>query len=292
MKINNSSIFKLDDKRRFKPNIVLIILLSFAFLFIGIIVGNIPMIIFQYMGIFKSTPLWNVFSLVIGLLPIPLVIMLFTKYVEKTSLESLGFRKDNILKRFLSGYGFGIVLFTLILLTATILGGYEVKFTLTKTWFLTFPLFMIGFIVQGSSEEILLRGWMMTRIGARYNVFLAIIVNSLIFTLLHGLNPGISLLAIINLFLFGLFASLYAIYKQDIWGICGWHASWNLFQGNFFGILVSGQKISGGSFFEFTPVGHELITGGNFGLEGSIICTLGLILGCVYLVFKYGDVKK
>lgn len=292
MRINNSSIFKLDDKRRFKPNIVLIIILSFVFLFIGIILGNIPMAIFQYIGILKATPLWKAISLTIGLLPIALVIMLFTKFIEKTSLESLGFRKDNILKRFFSGYVFGIVLFTIILLTATLLGGYEVKFALTKTWFLTFPLFMIGFIVQGSTEEILLRGWMMTRIGARYNAILAIIVNSLIFTLLHGLNPGISLLAIINLFLFGLFASLYAIYKQDIWVICGWHASWNLFQGNFFGILVSGQKISGGSFFEFTPIGHELITGGDFGLEGSIICTLGLILGSIYLVFKYGHVRK
>ena len=61
----------------------------------------------------------------------------------------------------------------------------------------------------------------------------------------------------------------------------GAHLTWNYLQGPIFGFEVSGNKIN--SLFEQKPNGHELLTGGNFGFEGSIILTLFLIMSILFM---------
>lgn len=56
----------------------------------------------------------------------------------------------------------------------------------------------------------------------------AVIANSVIFAALHLLNPGVAPLAIVNLILFGIFASCYFIRRGNIWGIGALHSVWNL----------------------------------------------------------------
>jgi hypothetical protein len=58
------------------------------------------------------------------------------------------------------------------------------------------------------------------------------------------------------------------------------HGAWNWTQGNFFGVAVSGQQVSD-SVFTFTanPGSADLITGGAFGIEGSLVCTLVYAVG-------------
>lgn len=63
-----------------------------------------------------------------------------------------------------------------------------------------------------------------------------IVVNSIVFALLHMANTGISLLALLNLFLFGVFMSVYMVRRGNLWGACAIHAVWNFVQGNVFGL--------------------------------------------------------
>ena len=121
----------------------------------------------------------------------------------------------------------------------------------------------------------------MTSLSTRVTIIAAIWINAIFFACMHLLNPGISVLALINLVLFGLFASVYAVKTNNIWGVCAIHSIWNFVQGNFYGILVSGMD-TGISVFKFSSTeSGKLINGGSFGLEGGLSVTIVLIIGIV-----------
>lgn len=152
--------------------------------------------------------------------------------------------------------------------------------------FIWFSILAVLVMIVGSTEEVLTRGWMLPLLGKRYNVPFAIGVTSLFFMLLHSGNDGMTLMPIINLILFGVFAALYVVKEENIWGVCGMHSAWNWMQGNVLGIAVSGTEPAGGSLLKFVPKGHELISGGDFGVEGSIVCSILYLILCSYLVKK------
>jgi hypothetical protein len=90
---------------------------------------------------------------------------------------------------------------------------------------------------------------------------------------------------VLNLFLFGLFAALYSLAEEGIWGICGLHAVWNWVQGNIFGLEVSGLRPPGGSLLILEERGPDLITGGAFGPEGGLMITLALTVASSFLIW-------
>src|SRR5262249_39719804 len=99
-------------------------------------------------------------------------------------------------------------------------------------------LSLLGYFVQGPAEEVLFRGWLLAVIGARYRPWIGVWVSSLIFSLVHALSPGITALGFANLFLFGVFACVYALAEGGLWGICAWHAVWNWAMGDVFGFAL------------------------------------------------------
>jgi len=105
------------------------------------------------------------------------------------------------------------------------------------------------------------------------------------------MNPGIHPLAFANLFLAGLLLGINYIYSRNLWFSFLFHLSWNFFQGPILGFRVSGLSLP--PLLVAEPKGDLFITGGEFGLEGSILitivsvitlCVLGLILEKKYAV--------
>ncbi len=135
-----------------------------------------------------------------------------------------------------------------------------------------------GWLVQGAAEEILTRGWMLPTLAVRYRPWVGVLISSLFFAVMHGLNPNLSFLALLNLFLYGLFAALYALREESLWGICAFHSIWNWAQGNLFGLAVSGQPVSGGMLFNLMETGPDWLTGGAFGPEGGLVTTIVLVI--------------
>lgn len=127
-----------------------------------------------------------------------------------------------------------------------------------------------------AAEEVLIRGWALPVIGARYKPWVGLLVSSLIFSLLHGLNPGLSTIALVNLALFGVFAGLYAIREGSLWGICAIHSVWNWVQG-IFGFRLAEPKRAA-ALFEFDESGADWLTGGPFGPEGGLAVTIVLMI--------------
>lgn len=138
----------------------------------------------------------------------------------------------------------------------------------------TIPIWLI----QGSSEEIIFRGFLLQRSLSSWPAWLAILVTSVLFALVH---PGAFGVGKLNIALFGVFAALVVIWQNSIWLVMGIHAGWNLVQGNVLGIAVSGSGHDN-SLFRFEPVaGRELLSGGDFGTESSVYATVVLVLAIV-----------
>lgn len=235
----------------------------------------------------------TVFSTLINLV-IPFGVMIFVVFFwvsfrEKRPVKSLGFSSEKPFHNYFSGFALGFFSILAYCLLAELFHVYEPKsidfsgssplFALTA--FLTLP----GWVIQSGCEEILIRGWLF-QATSRKSILIGILVSSTVFTLIHLGNSGLSVLSLLNLFLYGLFAILYALKNENLLAICGFHASWNWAQGNVFGILVSGTDPIGGHLFDLgTPQGSSLLTGGTFGAEGSVFVTfilLGLLAHCLY----------
>ena len=212
-----------------------------------------------------------------------LILLLSEIFKDKLSLQSLGFVRKNMPMSYLAG-GAGAALSMLVLALICKATGAMV-FTHDATNILLLILFAVGFVIQGLAEEVMCRGYLIAHITRRYSVKTAVIASSILFALLHAFNPsGISFLALINLFVFGVFASMMFLYSENIWLCAGFHTVWNFVQGNVIGVPVSGIPIP--SIFKMNANENmSIINGGVFGLEGGIPVTVILVTGCVILYF-------
>lgn len=220
-----------------------------------------------------------------------LLTMLFCKLIQKRKMTTLGFVKKGILKEYGLGLIIGFVIFSLAILFCVVTGSLELSGISSTFAILPFILFFVGYMIQGMAEEVLCRGYLMVSIGRRYPMWVAVLLNSLFFAALHLGNAGMSVLAFINLTLFGIFASVYFIKRGSIWGIGAIHSIWNFVQGNFYGVKVSGMETSCTVFESLVVESKTLINGGDFGLEGGLAVTLVLVIGTVILLLSPAKYK-
>lgn len=216
--------------------------------------------------------------------PIGAAFMAYVRWVEGRSLASMGFTRRNILPRYAAGMGLGAGMILLIAALTWMMGGLHFEgFAQEVPWGLLALLF-VGFLIQGMGEEVLCRGFLMVSAANRVPLWAAVAINTIFFAAMHLFNTGISWLAFLNLLLYGLFASLFFLRTDQIWGIGALHAMWNFFQGNVLGIPVSGQ-VSSTSLVHCTPAQESaaLINGGGFGLEGGLATSLVLLVAIALL---------
>ena len=219
-----------------------------------------------------------------------LILFIFwVKVIEKNSLSTLGFVKKNWLKYL--GWGILISLLQMGVIALVYQVGGIGTFELNELS-LEPILFILGlfpfWLLQGGTEEVATRGWLLTRIAARTNLPLAIAISSSLFGILHLGNSGVTFLSLLNIILDGVLAGLLFIYTDSIWLVVAQHGTWNYLQGNLLGFQVSGTGADA-SIFSFTMgSGPDWLTGGAFGAEGSIITTLVLLLSVV-IVYLLGE---
>ena len=221
-----------------------------------------------------------------------LLFIFWVKVIEKNSLSTLGFVKKNWLKYL--GWGILISLLQMGVIALVYQVGGIGTFELNELS-LEPILFILGlfpfWLLQGGTEEVATRGWLLTRIAARTNLPLAIGISSSLFGILHLGNAGVTFLSVLNIILDGVLAGLLLIYTNSIWLVVAQHGTWNYVQGNLLGFQVSGTGADA-SIFSFTMgSGPDWLTGGEFGAEGSIITTLVLLVSVV-IVYRLGERKE
>ena len=222
---------------------------------------------------------------------ISLVVILWSRCVEKSPWLGLGFTKKGAGKDFLLGWGIGATMLTTCTLIMWGLGAIEFTSTQFSIKLLgEFFILILAWSIQGTTEEILSRGWMFSSLSAKHTIPVGILISSLFFTFLHLGNHAISLIPLLDLTLFGVLTCLVMLKTGNIWTISGLHAAWNCFQGNVFAFPVSCTQ-AGHAFIQVGITGPEWLSGGDFGVEGSVISLFvqsGMIAWLVYdLYYKH-----
>lgn len=227
--------------------------------------------------------------LVAGFGPTALALWLWLRFYEKRPFWTIGLEPAGALRKLGRGFLGGTLMFGASVLIMALFGFVAIEPGDPQqqglVTLLPVLLTLIGWGIQASTEEFLARGWLLPVISKRTGkVWLGVLLSSLIFAALHLLNPNLSWVAVLNLVLVGIFLALWALWEGGIWGVCGFHISWNWAQGNLFGFEVSGQSVQGGILFNLMETGPGIITGDAFGPEAGLAVTAVLIIGIIITV--------
>ncbi len=254
---------KFNSKKRLIaiPLLVFLLIIIFNQIFLGVFSILLPAKNFISLGTTINMILTVVFSLFV-----------ITKF-SKIKLIDLGLTKKNAFRMILIGAVSGLVTLSLVTFLINLLNGGTTSYNFKIEYLQALLTGLIFFIFQGTYEELIFRAYFMPHFSKVMGVKAAIILLSLLFTLLHGLNPGMSLLPIINLFLASLVFSL-AYYKTaNLWLVGLAHGIWNYAQGFIYGTSVSGEGLEKSLFKTVPNSSNPLISGEIFGFEGSIVTT-------------------
>jgi len=186
------------------------------------------------------------------------------------------------------GYVVGVIMLIVVVGVIYLMGGYQAastKIAAVPLQFWPVAMIVLGFVVQATGEELGFRGWLMNVLKLRFGVWWAVMGNSVLFSLTHAFNVALSgelILGLVNLFLFGVFLSLWAERSGSIWGVSAWHAGWNAIMVVGFDLQVSGLDIDVYPLFtSLTRAGASpwWLTGGGFGPEASIAASAVFLAG-------------
>jgi membrane protease YdiL (CAAX protease family) len=211
-----------------------------------------------------------------------LMVFLFRLLVDRKSFRSMGFAPATNANS-LPGFFLAVSLLgtgTLILYFSHHLKWTDIIFN-GNDLFIEFGLMgMIAFY-----EETVFRGYILNNLLESMGKWAALPLSAFLFALFHVNNPGMNFIAISNIFLAGLLLGVNYIHTRNLWFSILFHLGWNFFQGPVLGYRVSGINFS--SLLQTELNGDLIITGGEFGFEGSIVNTalcliLVLLLNRVY----------
>lgn len=218
----------------------------------------------------------------VGLAVVGALLMVF-KMLKTYDFESLFIIKKNVLSGFLKGTLIGSLLLSCCIGVAFLNG--NVSFTLGSINIVLFILFLVYYIVVACFEELLFRSFPLVVLAERYPVALSITITSILFGLAHLGNAGFTWLAMLNITLAGALFSIFVLQKRNISWAIGLHFGWNFTQGTLLGYQVSGENSPG--LLVAKPTGAIYFSGGSFGIEGSVFCTVFMMAIIGYLLYKH-----
>lgn len=203
-------------------------------------------------------------------------------YVEKRPFSDLGLAWHGQREWIFAGFLIALLLFMTGFGVSLMLGAVQIAgihFNLSDLLF-----GFLFFMLVAFAEEIMVRGYVLgCLLRTGMNRFLALLISSLLFALLHIFNPGIAFLPMLNLVLAGFLLGAVYIYTRNLWFSISLHLFWNWIQGPVLGYEVSGNNFLSSlltlRFFE-----PNLISGGAFGFEGSIVCTILLLIATAGII--------
>ncbi len=222
------------------------------------------------------------------------VAMLYCKLIEKRSLKSMGF--NGKVFGYLKGILVGVVLLAVSIGLILLTGNITYSGVLQNIDYPIIFAFLGAFIIQGAMEETLCRGFLMTSLSKKVSIPIAILISSLAFAAPHfpSLFSGnfiYSFMGIINLLLVSIIFSLLIINGKNIWIACGMHTFWNFCLFNIFGLNLSGSDKKPTAIFDFSTGSENILNGGTYGIEASVITTAVLAICVIFLILIYRKLK-
>ncbi|MFD1135902.1 CPBP family intramembrane glutamic endopeptidase [Paenibacillus urinalis] len=207
-----------------------------------------------------------VLTLVMGSLAI-LVYKLTLTYLARRSTPEIARQRAGI--ETLLGVLTGALFITGSVFIITALGGYSFQWASSVNAGLVLRSSIGAALGAAIVEELIFRGLMFQAIDRLGGKPLALAVTSLFFGVAHLGNPGATLWSAFAIALeAGVLLGAAFLWRRNLWFIMGLHFAWNAIEG-LLGFPVSGHSAAG--LFTVEMNGAALLTGGEFGLEGSIV---------------------
>lgn len=192
--------------------------------------------------------------------------------------RSLAIRKKDLL----SGISLAIVLYAVGFGVSLLAGAIEIAGVVFNPSSLLISF--VFFLLVAITEEFALRGFVLERmLQGGVNKFWALFLSATLFSLVHIANPNFDFLSFINILLAGILLGSSYIYTRNLCFPIALHWFWNWIQGPVLGYEVSGNKFCDGLLTLYLPE-TNLINGGAFGFEGSILCTVLMVAGTAVIL--------
>ena len=270
------------ERFRWYDEIVLVSLGSFLLVFFGQILGLIAESFIKRIS--PGDPFLETFTMYFSTIGVWVLIVLYLLIAKhrRPILKALGPKaKGNsflyLLLGLAIGFGMNFGCAAVAMLKKDIHLSFA-QFDLLKFLALLFAVF-----VQPSSEELADRAFLFQVLKKGYrNKWVALIGNALVFTALHGLNPGVTVTGLTSIFLSGLLFSLFVWYFDSLWCAFGIHTGWNFTQSILLGLPNSGLVVPYSIFMLDTANANDSFAYHTaFGIEGTLLSVIVLIIVCV-----------
>jgi membrane protease YdiL (CAAX protease family) len=229
-----------------------------------------------------SPELWFFFSFVLSII----LVFICRRVVDRKSFESLGFNPAYIYPDVIIGFSLGTFLVcagALILYFLKDMRWIDVAY---KGDTLLFSFGLLAMIAV--SEELIFRGYVLRNLMKSFDKWISLVLSAVLFSIVHYSNTGIPMLGLVNTFLGGLLLGICFIITRQLWLPIFFHLSWNFVQGPILGFKVSGLTFE--SVLSIESSGTSTMTGGEYGFEGSAVCTVLLL--CAFVAGCYIESKK
>ena len=215
--------------------------------------------------------------------------ILYWKYIEKRKLSEMGVTKHigGWFIGALIGMGLVAVCVAAIILTGSI--GFDG--VSTDPDILMILLLLGGYIIQSAAEEFLCRGLVLCSLRDRVPMPVAIAASTFVFTFNHwgnfiGSEPKYIFSGIFCLIVISCVFSFLTLKTKSIWAACGLHTLWNFCLSCVLGLDLSGEGASA-ALINMKSIGKNLLNGGNYGIEasvitGAVLAAAAVLLWCMY----------
>lgn len=209
----------------------------------------------------------------------------YSKYEKRVIIE-LSTKK--IGKKLLAGIITGTVLQCLTILVIYFYGGFKV-IAVNPVSIIIIP-FTVAFTVA-ILEEILLRGIVFRITEEKWGSTIALTISGVIFGGLHLTNPHVTIVSFLCITVVGVLLSAAYMYYRNLWVPIAIHFAWNFTQNGIFGAITSGNEKTS-SLLTTSITGPEILTGGQFGPEGSVQALLICFIAAIIIILQLNKQNK
>lgn len=215
--------------------------------------------------------------------------VLYRKCVEKRKLSEMGVTKH--IGDWFIGAIMGMGLLAVCVAAIVLTGSIRFDGVSTDPDILMILLLLGGYIIQSAAEEFLCRGLVLCSLRDRVPMPVAIAASTFVFTFNHwgnfiGSEPKYIFSGIFCLIVISCVFSFLTLKTQSIWAACGLHTLWNFCLSCVLGLDLSGEGASA-ALINMKSIGKNLLNGGNYGIEasvitGAVLAAAAVLLWCMY----------
>lgn len=229
-----------------------------------------------------------------GYILFSIVAILYCILIEKRSIQDIGITKKST--DYLIGIVIAVAMLILVALISILTGSATFIGINRDVNIKGLLLWALAFIIQGSEEEILCRGFLMNTLKKKISVPMSVLISSTAFVVPHLIMTPIldsgrvyATIGIVNLYLISILFSIITLWRKNIWISCGLHAAWNYILNIILGLTVSGNEAKMDGLLQIEINKLTIINGSEYGLEAGIATTaITIITICVIMYIWKG----